>query len=162
MPAGQFVEIRAVAPSTAFTMLGSENRLATIIAQERRYVDTIGPRRRPTSATGGSLSSLLAALGAVGTGVLWLVGGRESKSREVLGDYWREPLDEPPAVALANLHRGSVDQGHTVAGTLVDMAQRGYLRIVGEREERLRSGQGRAPVLLARQALRRRRAAVRT
>ncbi len=135
VPAGQFVEIRAVAPSTAFTMLGSENRLATIIAQERRYQDTRA-QQADDQRNGWALSSLLAALGAVGTGVLWLVGGRESTSREVLGDYWREPLDEPPAVALANLHRGSVDQGHTVAGTLVDMAQRGYLRIIGEREER--------------------------
>ncbi len=135
VPAGQFIEIRAVAPAATFNIVGSENRLPTILAEERSYLadrDQDAAERR----NGWLLSSLLAALGAVGAGALWLVGGREAKSEEVLGEYWREPLDEPPAVALTNLNRGSVDQGHTVAGTLVDLAQRGYLRIVGEREEK--------------------------
>ena len=134
VPAGQFVEIRSVVPAATFNIVGTENRLATILAEERGYQDERA-READDRRNGWLFSAVLAALGAVGAGALWLVGGREAKSTEVLGEYWREPLDDPPAVALTNLHRGAVDQGHTVAGTLVDLAQRGYLRIVGEREE---------------------------
>lgn len=135
VPAGQFVEIRSVVPAATFNMVGTENRLATILAEERAYQEERA-READDRRDGWLFSAVLAALGAVGAGALWLVGGREAKSTEVLGEYWREPLDDPPAVALTNLHRGSVDQGHTVAGTLVDLAQRGYVRIVGEREEK--------------------------
>lgn len=136
VPAGQFVEIRAVAPAATFNIVGDENRLATILAEERSYLSS-AERQADNQRGGWLLSAMVAALGAVGTGALWLVGGREAKSKEVLGEYWREPLDEPPAVTLAIVNRGGVEQGPTVACTLVDMAQRGYLRIVGEREERL-------------------------
>jgi hypothetical protein len=134
--AGQFVEVRAVAPSTVFTVRGTEQLLPGILAEEQQRVDE-QEQAADDRRTGWLLSALLAALGAVGAGALWLVGGREAKSREVLGEYWREPLDDPPAVALANLERGTVDAGHAVAGTLVDLAQRGYLRITGERRERI-------------------------
>ena len=135
VPAGQFVEIRAVAPAATFNIIGDDLRLPTILAEERGYLADRA-QRAEDKQNGWLISSLLAALGAVGAGALWLFGGREAKSTEVLGEYWREPLDDPPAIALANLRRGTVDQSHTVAGTIVDLAQRGYLRIVGEREER--------------------------
>jgi uncharacterized membrane protein len=135
VPAGQFVELRAIAPATAFTVTGPENILADVLADERGR-EAAEQDRENDRRNGWLISSVVAALAALGTGALWLVGGREQRSTEVLGDYWREPLDDPPAVALATLQRGTVDQGHTIAGTLVDMAQRGYVRIVGEREER--------------------------
>ena len=136
VPAGQFVEVRVVAPATIFNVRSTETLLPGILAEERSYLDE-REQEADDRRNGWLLSALLAALGAVGAGALWLVGGREGRSREVLGEYWREPLDDPPAVALANLQRGTVDTGHAIAGTLVDLAQRGYLRITGERRERL-------------------------
>lgn len=138
LPAGRFVEIRGIAPAGAFTVSGTEQLLPDILEQERSIAEEGDPRiPQDRTALGWIFTPILAGLGAGGTGLLWFIGGRERRSTEVLGDYWREPLDERPAVALANLHRGTVQAGATVAGTLVDLAQRGYVRIVGEREERL-------------------------
>ena len=135
VPAGRFVELRVVTPATAYTVTGSGNSLASILAEERSFIgqqqDAADKRR-----LGWILTPVLGGLGLLGTGALWFAGGREKKSTEVLGDYWREPLDEPPAVALANLNRGTIEPSPTIAGMLVDLAQRGYLRIVGTREER--------------------------
>ncbi len=136
VPAGEFVEIRAVVPAATFNVQGSELLLPTVLAEERSYVSE-REQRASDRRNGWLISSLLAAVGALGAGVLWFVGGREQRSEKVQGEYWREPLDDPPAVALTNLKRGTVDPGHTIAGTLVDLAQRGYVRIVGETEERL-------------------------
>jgi len=135
VPAGRFLEIRAVVPATTFATVGTDEQLADILAQERGRQNAEA-QEEDDRRTGWLLSSALAAVAALGTGALWFVGGREHKSKEVLGEYWREPLDDPPAVAITNLGRGSVDQGPTVAGTIVDLAQRGYLRIVGEKQER--------------------------
>jgi uncharacterized membrane protein len=135
VPARQFLEVRAVVPAATFAMVGEENQLADILAEERRRQNAVA-QEDDDRRTGWFLSAALTALAAFGTGVLWLVGGREMKSKEVLGEYWREPLDDPPAVVIANLGRGSVNEGRAVAATIVDLAQRGYLRIVGERQER--------------------------
>lgn len=135
VPAGEFVEVRAVAPANTFNTKGTELLLPGILAEERQYL-TDRAQEAEDRRNGWLLSSLLAAIGAVGAGALWVIGGREAKSTEVLGEYWREPLDDPPAVALTNLRRGNVDAGHAIAGTIVDLAQRGYLRITGETEER--------------------------
>lgn len=138
VPAGRFVEIRGIAPATAFDVAGDDVLLPDILAEERRIAEDGDPRvPKDRTALGWVLTPILAGLGALGTGLLWFTGGRERKSTEVLGEYWREPLDERPAVAVTNLHRGAVPASAAVAGTLVDLAQRGYLRIVGEREERL-------------------------
>jgi len=133
---GQFVEIRAAAPATAFTVTGAEVLLPDLLAEERDLADDVA-EREDRRRLGFVITPVLAALGALGTGLLWFTGGRERPSREVQGDYWREPLDDKPAVALANLERGRIDAGPTIAGTLVDLAQRGYIRILGEREERI-------------------------
>lgn len=135
VPAGEFVEIVALAPASTFNTKGTEDLLPGVLAAERRYQDDV-EQRAADRRSGWLISAMVAAMGAVGAGALWLVGGREGRSTEVQGEYWREPLDDPPAVALTNLRRGSVDAGPTIAGTLVDLAQRGYLRITGEREER--------------------------
>ncbi len=132
--AGRFLEVRAVAPATAFTTVGGEPRLADILAEERRR-QRADDDARDDRRDGWLLSAALAGIAAVGIAALWLVGGREGRSREVQGEYWREPLDDPPAVAVTNLRRGTIDEGHVIAGTLVDLAQRGYLQIVGETEE---------------------------
>jgi len=142
VPAGQFVELHVVVPLSAFTTIGARPLLADILEQE-------GTLRREDSSTGTDrrsgpehhdlaylLAPLLSGIALLGTGATWLLAGREAESTEVLGEYWREPLDDPPAVALTNLHRGTVPVGEAFAGTLVDLAQRGYLRINGVREER--------------------------
>ena len=142
MPARQFVELHVVIPVNAFTSIGDQPLLAAVLVQEKelqaedaRTADDAN-RAADRHDLGNVLSPLLSAVAIIGTGLTWLVAGRERKSTEVLGEYWREPLDEPPAVALTNLRRGTVPVGPAFAGTLVDLAQRGYLRINGVREER--------------------------
>lgn len=131
---GRFVEIRGIAPAEAFDVRGERTLLAGILAEERRIADNVQDeedKRRLALV----LTPVLSLIAAFGAGVLWFVGGRERKPTEVLGEYWREPLTERPAVALANLKRGTIDPGPTIAGTIVDMAQRGYVRIIGETDE---------------------------
>ena len=137
VPAHQFVEIRAIAPAAVFTAPSTGSpRLADILADEARIRDTpVDPK--PDRRTAGILTALLGAIGLAGTGALWYAGGREPKSTEVLGEYWREPLDDKPAIAAATIGRGSVKPGVVIAGTLVDMAQRGYLKITGETQTRI-------------------------
>ena len=136
--AGQFVEIRALAPAEFFTVTGTEPLLADALEEERDIAeqDSDADAKEDRRGLIWVLGPLVAALGVFGTGALWFTGGREKKSQEVLGEYWREPLTERPAVAIINLQRGTVPTGQAMAGTIVDLAQRGYLRIVGEKQER--------------------------
>ena len=136
LSADAFVDVRAVAPASFFSVGGTEMLLADVLADERARLGEERDRDRKQKL-GWIGTPLLAAAGLIGTGALWLTGGRERTSREVLGEYWREPLDDPPAIALATMHRGTVNAGATIAGTLVDLAQRGYLTIRGERKERI-------------------------
>ena len=138
LPADAFVDVRAVAPAAVFAAAATrdDELLPGILRDERERLgelaDAAGKRKLAWIVT-----PVLALIGLVGTGLLWLTGGRERRSTEVLGKYWREPLDDPPAIALATINRGSVAAGPTIAGTLVDLAQRGYLSIRGERRERI-------------------------
>lgn len=136
VPAGQFVEIRGVAPATAFTAPSDgTTKLAGILEEERNLAN--GQQGNADQRQWGwILTPILALLGIGGTAALWFTSGRERKSVEVLGEYWREPLDDPPAIAVSTLSRGTAPAGAIVAGTLVDLAQRGYVRIAGKREER--------------------------
>src|SRR5439155_13430953 len=60
--------------------------------------------------------------------VIWLRWGREyGRSREV-GEYVREPLDDPPAIVPTLFRFGQVP-AVALSATLVDLAQRGYLTI---------------------------------
>lgn len=138
VPAGQFVELRVIAPATAFSVANNNDgaALASILEDERALLDD-AERDAERRRIGWFGTPIVALLGAAGTALLWFRHGRERRSTQVLGRYWREPLDDPPAVAAANLRRGAVDPGRTIAGTLVDLAQRGYIQIIAEREERL-------------------------
>lgn len=135
VPAGQFVEIRAAVPAAAFNVRGNEVLLPGILDEERRLAGEVEDERR-REHLGWVLTPLVMLAGAVATGWLWLRSGREPKSREVLGDYWREPLDDPPALAIATIGRGKVPTGPLIAGTIADLAQRGYLTIRAELQER--------------------------
>lgn len=135
VPAGQFVEIRAAVPATAFTVAGDATLLPDILDEERRLAEgDTGPDR---TWLAWLFTPIVAALGALGTGLLWRRHGREPRPTEVLGDYWREPLDDPPAVAISTLGRGKAAAGPMIAGTLTDLAQRGFLSITAEQRQRL-------------------------
>lgn len=135
LDAGQFVEVRVVAPASQYAPSTAPAQLARILAQERSLIDELQDSER-RSDTARLLTPLLALTAIGGTGALWAFGGRERRPREVLGEYWREPLDDPPAVAITTIGRGMVPVGAAIAGTLVDLAQRGYLRITSTHEER--------------------------
>ena len=100
--AGQFVEIRALAPADAFIVSGTEELLPDALEQERQIAEEGSQAQDEENRRGliWILAPLLAFLGVGGTGAVWFSGGRERKSKEVLGEYWREPLTERPAVAL--------------------------------------------------------------
>lgn len=137
--AGQFVEVRVVMPASLFTNIGTSPLLGGILTQERQLVtDQLAADRDARERRDEAFlwTPLLSAGAFLATVLLWLAAGREPRSREVLGEYWREPLDDPPAIAITNLGRGAVPVGRAFAATLVDLAQRGYLRITGAREER--------------------------
>ena len=148
VPAAQFVEIRAAVPATAFTVTGDATLLPDILAQERGLIDkppAKPPDKPPDKPVGTGpdrtwlarvLTPVIAALGALGAGLLWRRHGREPRSTEVLGDYWREPLDDPPAIAISTLGRGRADPGPMIAGTLTDLAQRGFLSITAQQLQR--------------------------
>jgi uncharacterized membrane protein YgcG len=140
VPAGQFVEIRAAVPATVFSVTGDAALLPDILAQERGLIDKppdkpidTGPDRTWLARV---FTPILAGLGALGAGLLWRRHGREPRSTEVLGDYWREPLDDPPAIAISTLGRGRADPGPMIAGTLTDLAQRGFLSITAQQLQR--------------------------
>ena len=136
VPSRQFVELRVLIPTTELDVEPSTPpRLAQVLEEERSFIeneDAEQTRRR----FGGLLGPIAAGLGLVGAGVLWRRFGREPKPDLMIGEYWREPLDDPPAMVIANLQRGSAPIGQAIASTLIDLAQRGYLRITAEVEER--------------------------
>lgn len=139
LAAEQFVELRIVLPVSAFTSVGTSPLLAGILTQERQLIEqrVHETQRNDDQRRTAYLWTPLLSIGSfLGVALLWLAGGREPRPREVQGRYWREPLDEPPAIAITNQRRGAVPVGRAFAGTLVDLAQRGYVRIVAERQER--------------------------
>lgn len=64
--------------------------------------------------------------------LLWREWGREPQIRNEPGQYVRPPPDDPPAIAAALVMGGVVDSQAAVA-TIVDLARRGALEIVGSR-----------------------------
>jgi uncharacterized membrane protein len=138
VPGGVFVEARVAIPATGFDgPPESGPRLATIIAEEGEAIDeTFDGPRRFDPVVGNVLASVMVLAGAGALGAVWARYGREPKPDPMIGDYWREPLDDPPAIVLANLSKGKVALGRTVGSTLIDLAQRGYLTITEEHEER--------------------------
>jgi uncharacterized membrane protein YgcG len=134
VPQGQFVELRILVPTTDMTVATTGGpRLADVLAEEGEFIDRFGDRPAepdPWYTPIGTIGSPVAAgAGLLALGALWRKWGREPKPREVLGEYWREPLDDPPAIVVATMGKGSLDRPKAIAGTLMDLAQRGYIRI---------------------------------
>lgn len=136
VPSSRFVEARVAIPATAFTVPPeSGERLPTILEEEQSFIDD--RERDDAQRTAGTWVALVTVLvGAVATGAAWFRFGREPKV-PAIGEYWREPLEDPPAVVLATLSRGSVAASQGMASTIVDLAQRGHLSIKEDVIERL-------------------------
>ena len=145
VPAGRFVEARSAIPAEVFTGdQASGPRLATILAQEgpdidQTLADDVGrgiklPKK--TQGFGRVLTLVSSLAGAVGTFLVGRRYGREPQPDGLIGEYWREPLDDPPAVVLANMSNGSVNLGSVLGSTTIDLAQRGFLRIEEHHEEK--------------------------
>jgi uncharacterized membrane protein len=136
VPARQFVELRILVPSAAFTVAPSgEPRLARVLAEERSFLQREDDRQRRRDLA-GVLAPIAAIVGLLSTGLLWFGFGREPRPSEQIGIYWREPLTDPPAVTMRNLRRGGLAVGPAIGATLIDMAQQGFLTITAERVER--------------------------
>ncbi len=136
VPARTFVEGRVAVPAGAFTVApaGGE-RLPAILAEEQRLADAANRQRRQTRVL--SVVAVLAGIaGVAGFVALWRRWGKEPPAPADVGEYWRDPIDDPPAVAVGLLGFGKVPP-LAFAATLVDLAQRGHLVITEERSPRL-------------------------
>ena len=136
VPAAEFVEARLAIPSSRFTIAPSgAPRLDRIIAEEDDFA-----RDRDREATlrqvGKVAAPVLAGLGLIAFGLIWWVWGKEPRPPDTIGEYWREPLEDPPAVVSSTLEFGRVD-GSAFSSTIVDLAQRGFLTIDETTEERI-------------------------
>jgi uncharacterized membrane protein len=124
VPAKTFVEPDVVIPVKGFKQPGTKAILPGILKAEKNWLEP----GQAAAARSKWLSPLFAALGLSGFGVAFVKWGREPKTPDYIGDYWREPLDDPPAVVAATMSFGAVD-GKAMASTMVDLAQRGFLTI---------------------------------
>jgi uncharacterized membrane protein len=124
VPSKTFVEADVVIPTKAFTVAGAKQLLPAILKQEANWAN---PGERGADRAKW-LAPLLATLGLGGFGVAFVKWGKEPPVPAYIGDYWREPLEDPPAVVSATMSFGSVD-GKAMASTMVDLAQRGVLTI---------------------------------
>ena len=127
--ADTFVEVRVITPASSFD----------VRTVDREHLDDIlhdvrGDGERSARRAGWIAAPFLALISIVGTVVTWLLHGRDPTSKEVPGEYWREPLDVAPAIAARLLSRTST--GILVSSTLADLAQRGYLTISSRKIER--------------------------
>jgi uncharacterized membrane protein len=133
LPANTFVEGRVTVPATAFTVtprggdrlpgvLKEEGANADVANAQRGFTEAPGPERHPLLFNLLSGASIIIAL--VLHVVIWRKWGQEPKRPADVGKYWYEPPDVAPATVIATLGNGD-----GFAGTLVDLAQRGYLRI---------------------------------
>lgn len=137
VPASTFVELRILMPSDTFDVVPSGGpRLPGVLEEEGGFTASMTDKPDPLRDITAVAAPVVSVSGLIALVLLWFGFGREPRSREVTGEYWREPLDDPPAVALTNLRRGSVPQGDAIAATIIDMAQRGYLTIEGVHQER--------------------------
>lgn len=133
VPAKTFVEARIVMPAGAVDVPSvGGTRLASILAEEAEY--QAEPEQNAGRRRIGQVLSALAPL--TGLGIVlrqWRRYGREPRVDPLVGEYWREPLDDPPAVVQQLMGGGGGTRG--IAATLVDLAQRGHLHITETRRE---------------------------
>lgn len=124
VPARTFVEADVVIPVKGFTNPGTRELLPQILKEERNWLEP----GMAAAQRAKWLAPLLSVLGLGAFGAVFRKWGKEPAKPEYIGDYWREPLEDSPAVAAATVGFGGID-GKAMAATIVDLAQRGYLTI---------------------------------
>jgi uncharacterized membrane protein len=135
VPANDFVEARVAVPASSFTATREGGaRLPTILREESGFQTDFRDNQRTKDAIviGAVVVSALAAAAFL---VNFLRSGKEPKPATTIGEYWREPLEDPPAIVTSTLSFGRVD-GTAFASTVLDLARRGYLTIRHEHIER--------------------------
>ncbi len=143
LPANTFVEAHVVDPASNFTVTPQPTTLlGGILASEQRDAEaanvarTAARNRLQVRRDLQMATPLVALAGILAFLAIWLVWGREPRRPDDIGEYWREVPDDRPAVGRCLLDLGDV--GSTAfSATVVDLAQRGYVRITEERHDRL-------------------------
>ncbi|HSL58120.1 MAG TPA: DUF2207 domain-containing protein [Acidimicrobiales bacterium] len=146
IPEGQFVDTRIVVDADVFTVeRRPEDRLDAIVGEEMLLAEQANAARQAARDREELREDLagfatfavvpLVVLAGVAFYLVWQRWGRDPKKPDDIGDYWREVPDDPPAVAVALLSWGTVGPD-AFSATVVDLAQRGWLRITEETEER--------------------------
>ncbi|MEW6181789.1 MAG: DUF2207 domain-containing protein [Bacillota bacterium] len=131
LPANRFVEARVTFPPHLCpdVVLRSEQAaLPGILEEENRWADRANRRR--TSDVVQALGGIMVLLGAAGAAIWLQVSyGKEFKP-EFKGDYYRElPGNYGPAMATYLLNFGKATPNGFTA-TILDLARRGYLKIL--------------------------------
>ena len=138
--AGQFVEGRVAVPAGVFTDVSPTGpaRLPVILPEEGQLADRANADRAAAARRDAQLQHLrrvanrvfpiVALFGWFGFILIWLRWGREYKTDHDVGEYQREPFDDPPALVPTLFDWGGVPNV-AVSATLVDLAQRGYMTI---------------------------------
>ncbi|HEY3724378.1 MAG TPA: DUF2207 domain-containing protein [Acidimicrobiia bacterium] len=148
VPQGTFVEGRVATPKARLPALAPTTatpRLPTILTEERAWAVSANraraeaadaeQRRRDARDILQWVAPLVAALGALGFLLIWLKWGREPPAPDDIGKYFRDLPDDPPAVVDALVHWGHV-RPNAFGATVLDLAQRGYLKVAQRTEPR--------------------------
>lgn len=147
VPQGTFVEGRVAMPSARFpgAVPGPGMRLPTIRSEETVWAEAANVRRRDAATSARVehnarnlarfVAPFLTVLAAAAFLLIWLRWGREPRTPDDIGEYVRDLPDDPPAVVDALMHWGAV-RADAFSATVLDLAQRGYLRVTETREDR--------------------------
>lgn len=147
LPAGEFVEGRVTVPSSVFTVRTHPgDRLPVVLAEEEVLADEANAERGRRADAERRRERLLDALevaipfiAAGGWAVfflLWARYGREHRVATDVGEYLREPPDDPPGHVIMLREWGDVTP-QVLSATIVDLAQRGHLTIEEIRKDRM-------------------------
>ena len=147
LPSGQFVEGRVTLPSSNFTTRTHAGaRLPAVLSEEQALADDANAERERQAAAerrrerlrdvANTLFPVVPVAGWIGFAVLWSRYGREHKVPVDVGEYLREPPDDPPAHVIMLRGWGTVSP-HVLSATIVDLAQRGFLDIAEVRKDRM-------------------------
>ena len=143
LPAHTFVEAHVVEPADNFTVSpGASPLLPQILATESALADQANRVRADARAKLDRRHALeiatpfVLAVALVAFLAIWWGWGREPAVPDDIGDYWRDVPADRPAVGRSLLDFGGVD-AEGFSATVVDLAQRGYLRISETRRDRL-------------------------
>lgn len=142
VPAGVSVEGRVAVPILTLDVppgpapilpgIRAEERAAADEANRRRSILNFGTDDPVRLARINRWFILVPLVGWIAFGLLWREWGAEPESSHDISRHVREPPQDPPALVPPLLNFGTLD-GSALAATIVDLAQRGALRITEER-----------------------------